>query len=384
MASRPHTRTQTPTSTPGMMVVVVIVVVASLVLAVASPADASAFVQDPTVTGGVDLLTSVSLLDLTYTINVDVPASHQVRVVESDQHQINVKIMMNDMCGDQLLGTHVDAPAHFSNTSWTVEDIPLYRLWNVPAVVIDMEPTVRMSGNRTYAITARDLERALSKHQEFLPHAGVVLLNTGWNKKSHNLRDYLGYDENETNHFPGLSEDGAQWLANYGYRRHPRTGVVGVGIDTPSVDVGDSLVNPARTVLHANNIYSIHNLKNLDKLPSSGFRVTVMPLKIGGGSAAAPARVLATKVNETALTSENRSQHHHHHSSSREEESSEEDNDFGGDTHDGWPYDKLFPYGDVNFVDRDGMVLMASSATVLVHASFLLPLLLTATVAMWI
>lgn len=64
----------------------------------------------------------------------------------------------------------------------------------------------------------------------------------------------------------GLSKGAAEWLANHATRYHQRWGVIGVGIDTLSLDVGQSVRYPAHVALFANNIYGIENLANLDRV----------------------------------------------------------------------------------------------------------------------
>ena len=43
-------------------------------------------------------------------------------------------------------GTHMDAPYHMNKTGWSVEEIPLDRLLNLPLMVVDLTEKV----NETY------------------------------------------------------------------------------------------------------------------------------------------------------------------------------------------------------------------------------------------
>lgn len=51
-------------------------------------------------------------------------------------------------------GTHLDAPVHFNEKGWTVDQIPLNRLVNVPAIVIDVSAKVKL--NRAYSFQKSD------------------------------------------------------------------------------------------------------------------------------------------------------------------------------------------------------------------------------------
>lgn len=51
-------------------------------------------------------------------------------------HQLSLKSDRLEI--DLHSGTHMDAPRHFSQDKWTIEQVPLDRLVNVPARVIDL------------------------------------------------------------------------------------------------------------------------------------------------------------------------------------------------------------------------------------------------------
>ncbi|XP_069969351.1 isatin hydrolase isoform X2 [Penaeus vannamei] len=243
---------------------------------------------------------SSELVELSYTFNLDAPTSPKLtpfshRIVRKGVNKYGLWVEMNDFSASEHSGTHIDAPVHFSERGWTLDSVPIRRLWRVPAVLIDVTHHVQNSGVKNYEIKVRDLEMWEAQYG-ILPDGCIVLFMTGWGSKVRNLREYSGLDRHNKINFPGLSKGAAEWLANHASRYHQRWGVIGVGIDTLSLDVGQSVRYPAHVALFANNIYGIENLANLDRLPPTGFYVTVMPIRIGGGSGA-PARVLA-EVNE--------------------------------------------------------------------------------------
>jgi kynurenine formamidase len=78
-------------------------------------------------------------------------------------------------------------------------------------------------------------------------------------------------------HFPGLSSEAAEWLIS-------NRSIEAIGIDTPSIDYGQSADFGAHVVLYEQNIPGFENLANLDQLPPTGSYVVALPMKIEGGS----------------------------------------------------------------------------------------------------
>jgi hypothetical protein len=85
-------------------------------------------------------------------------------------------------------------------------------------------------------------------------------------------------------HFPGLSAEAASWLM--------QRKVKAVGLDTPSLDFGQSKDFMAHRILLGANIPGFENVAGLEKLPAKGFSVLALPMKIGEGSGA-PLRIVA-------------------------------------------------------------------------------------------
>src|SRR6188474_2581315 len=55
---------------------------------------------------------------------------------------------------DEHFGTHLDAPAHFSKTGWTVDQIPVDRLYR-PGVCIDV--AAKAAADADYRVTVSDV-----------------------------------------------------------------------------------------------------------------------------------------------------------------------------------------------------------------------------------
>ena len=183
-------------------------------------------------------------------------------------------------------GTHIDSPVHFAQGRQTVDQIPLERLV-APAVVIDV--TTRADADPDYQIVVADIEQAEQRDGP-VPANAIVLLRTGFSRRWPDAARYLGTAERGEGavpklHFPGLHPDAAKWLvAN-------RT-VKAVGIDTASIDYGQSALFETHRALYERNIPGLENLANLDRLPATGATIIALPMKIRGGSGA-PLRAIA-------------------------------------------------------------------------------------------
>jgi len=183
-------------------------------------------------------------------------------------------------------GTHMDAGRHFSGNGRTIDDIPLEQFLG-DGIVVDV--SAKCMGNRDYRIGIDDFldwEKANGK----IPEGTIVLLKTGFEKFWPDRVRYMGTDERGKEavaklHFPGLHPDAALWLADS--RR-----IKAVGLDTPSIDYGQSTLFETHVILCGRNIPAIENLVNLEGLPSRGFTVIALPMKTKGGTGA-PVRVIA-------------------------------------------------------------------------------------------
>jgi kynurenine formamidase len=188
-------------------------------------------------------------------------------------------------------GTHLDAPIHFAEKGLTVDQIPLESLIG-PAIKIDVSR--KALANRDYLISIEDLKSWESNTGIDIPKGSIVLLETGYSKFYPDHVKYMGTDQRgpeavELLHFPGLSEEAAIWLTE-------NRSIKAIGIDTPSIDYGQSKLFKAHVVLLSNNIPAFENLTNLDKVPVKDFQIIALPMKIKGGSGA-PLRAVALIPN---------------------------------------------------------------------------------------
>lgn len=185
-------------------------------------------------------------------------------------------------CTPEHGGTHLDAPRHFADGRQTVDEIPLTNLIGA-AVKIDV--SAKASANRDYQISVEDIT-AWEKQNGAIPEASIVLFQTGYGKFWGDRRQYMGTDGTaDQKHFPGLGKEAAQWLI-------ANRKVKAVGIDTASIDFGQSQTFDTHVALMTQNVSAFENVANLDKIPAKGANVIALPMKIKGGSGA-PLRIVA-------------------------------------------------------------------------------------------
>ncbi len=181
-------------------------------------------------------------------------------------------------------GTHLDAPIHFAEGKLAADQIPLSSLMG-PAVVIDVSVNV----DADYLASVEDLTAWEAVHGR-IPDNSIVLLRTGWGDRYNDRTAYLGTaatgpDAVPLLHFPALAPEAAQWLVD-------NRAIKAFGLDTPSVDRGQSTDFRTHVILYGANIPGFENVAHLEQLPATGSFVVALPMKIKGGSGG-PLRIVA-------------------------------------------------------------------------------------------
>jgi len=226
-----------------------------------------------------------AVVDLTHAINGKVPtfdpaesADYKVTVVATIEKD---KYFARKFSLPEHYGTHIDAPAHFARGLWTVDQIPPERLV-APLVVLDI--SAKTKTNADHQLSVEDIADWEQVHGQ-IPPASVVMLNTGWELRWDSAKDFRNADAKGVMHFPGYSIDAAKFLTE-------GRGVLGLGIDTLSIDYGPSPDFSVHQYTMAHSVYHLEDVANLSQLPATGSMVVVAPMKLEGGSGG-PVRILA-------------------------------------------------------------------------------------------
>jgi kynurenine formamidase len=183
-------------------------------------------------------------------------------------------------------GTHLDSPVHFAKGRYTVDELPLQQLMGA-AIVIDV--TAQCAANPDYLVSVADFQNWEKRNGRIRPDT-IVLLRTGFGKFYPDRKKYLGTEERGAEavaklHFPGLDPAAARWITQ-------NRSIKAIGLDTASIDYGQSTLFESHRILFDKNIPAFENVANMDQLPAKGFSVIALPMKIKNGSGG-PLRIIA-------------------------------------------------------------------------------------------
>ena len=175
-------------------------------------------------------------------------------------------------------GTHIDAPFHFSADGKSVDQIEPEQLV-APLAIIDITDKAKDDANAT--VEAEDVEKWISANGD-IPAGAVVALRSGWAKKVQEAP--FRNDEAGNFAFPGFGKSATDLLLE--------KGAAAIGVDTLSLDPGNSPDFAVHFSWLPAGRYGIEGLNNLEELAVTGATIVVGAPKHKGGTGG-PARVLA-------------------------------------------------------------------------------------------
>ncbi len=208
-------------------------------------------------------------VDLTLSISGRLPVfpgSPQVHTIPWQSHDLH-GYGLELVAMSTHTGTHIDAPYHFDPAGATMDKIPISRL-------VRTSMLVRTRKRRGQNITAGQIE-ALERDTQKLGPETTIVFETGWSSR---------LDARYFERSPGLEPGAARLLA--------RRRINMVGIDSPSIDPGDTESYPAHRALARSGTVIVENLCNLARVRTAEFELAVLPLKLARTSGA-PARAVA-------------------------------------------------------------------------------------------
>ncbi len=182
---------------------------------------------------------------------------------------------------DEHIGTHLDTPGHFSLGMKLVDELDPATLI-APLAVVDIKG--KAAGDPNATVEVADLVASERRHGR-IPRGAVVCMNSGWQARLGDGDTYRGGAGFPDLNFPGFSADATDWLIS-------RRDVVGIGVDTLSLDPGNSATFDVHVSFLGSGRYGIENLANLDDIPARGATGFVGPIPWEEGSGS-PCRVLA-------------------------------------------------------------------------------------------
>jgi kynurenine formamidase len=188
-------------------------------------------------------------------------------------------------------GTHLDAPVHFAEGKQTADRVPLENLTGFAVVINVSEKALK---NPDYLVSIKDVTD-WEQANDSIPQGSIVLFRTGYGQYYPDAKKYFGTDEKGAAgiahlHFPGIDAATAEWLVT-------KRKIKALGLDTPSIDYGQSKDFKTHQTLMGKNIPAFENVANLEQLPAKGAYVVALPMKIKNGSGG-PLRIVAWVSNE--------------------------------------------------------------------------------------
>jgi kynurenine formamidase len=179
------------------------------------------------------------------------------------------------------MGTHMDAPVHFSPTGIFVDQIAPANLV-VPAVVLDLRDKVARDPD---AVVTPDDIMAYERRYGRIPANAAVLMSSDWATRFGSQDAYRNPDSSGVMHFPGFGKAAIDMLL-------AERNIAGIGVDTLSLDHGPSADFAVHYTFLSTNRWGLENLANLSDIPPAGATLIVGAPKVAGGSGG-PSRVMA-------------------------------------------------------------------------------------------
>ena len=179
-------------------------------------------------------------------------------------------------------GTHMDVPGHFIPGGRLSPQITVPELI-IPVVVVDIRKKARQDPNAMVEVD--DIKRFERKHGK-IPRGALVAADSGWASKVNDPLAFKGGVAFPNYNFPGWGLEAALYVAE-------KRDVTAIGIDTLSLDPGNSATFPVHVQYLGTDRYGIENLTGLDCIPPSGATayVGLIPWEEGSGG---PCRVVAS------------------------------------------------------------------------------------------
>jgi len=223
-----------------------------------------------------------SVTDLTHELHEDFPSyfGEQQFFRETVAKFEDSGFNLLELRFSEHIGTHMDAPLHFSADGQSVAEIPVSNLV-VPLCVIDIR--AKASEDPDAQVTPDDLKAWIAAHGDIPDNACVAMLS-GWGDHV-NTDKFRNADSDGGMHFPGFHIEATKMLLE-------ETTAAGMAVDTLSLDHGPSADFATHYAWLPENRWGIENAANLDKMPASGATLIVGAPKVRGGTGG-PARIMA-------------------------------------------------------------------------------------------
>lgn len=222
------------------------------------------------------------VIDLTHSLSSDFPTYGGSSGFEAEQLYTKEKNGFNLKQWKLIehVGTHIDAPIHFSDDGLTVDQLPAAQLV-LPLAVIDIRS--RAATDADAQVTPDDIRKWEDKNGA-LPEGCCLAMCSGWDSKVGDDQ-FRNADSEGVMHFPGFHPETAAFLLE-------EREVEGVMVDTLSLDTGSSKDFAFHATWLPSNRWGVECAANLGQLPAVGATVIVGAPKVKDGTGG-PGRIMA-------------------------------------------------------------------------------------------
>jgi kynurenine formamidase len=213
------------------------------------------------------------VVDLTHTLRVDFPTFGGTPAFEMQPVFTLARdgYNLNRFSYAEHVGTHFDAPIHFSANGATVDLIPVESLV-CPLVVLDVREKAAASAD--YQVMPEDIAAHEGRHGR-IPAGACLAMNSGWDARADGP-GFRNLDSGNVMRFPGFRPDVAPMLIE--------RNVAGVAVDTLSLDHGGSKDFAFHTAWLGSGRWGIEGVAALGALPQTGATLVAGAPKIAGGT----------------------------------------------------------------------------------------------------
>jgi kynurenine formamidase len=221
--------------------------------------------------------------DLTHTLSSQTPVYPVFRPMQYVEKFTIAKdgFGCGELTFNEHTGTHMDAPIHFVAGKTSVDRLPVDKFFAPLAVVSIKE---RVDKDPDTAVSVDDILAWERRHGR-LPAGAFVAMYSGWDLRIGDPRTFLNADANNTMHTPGFGGEAAKFLTE-------QRDIVGVGVDTLSLDLGTSTAPVAHLAVLGAGKYGVEVIANLAAVPPAGATIIVGAPKHLGGTGG-PVRLFA-------------------------------------------------------------------------------------------
>jgi len=191
----------------------------------------------------------------------------------------DIQINLNKVSYWEHVGTHMDAPSHFSEGS-SVEKIPAEDLV-LPLAVIDIK--AKAANDSLAQVTLEDVKVWENKYGR-IPERACLAMNSGWAKHI-NTPKFKSLNVDGAHQQPAFHIDAIKFIME-------ERNVVSIAVDTFSFDNLHAPENDVHYAWLGDERWGIEIVNNLDNVPAVGATIVVGQPKVQGGTGG-PNRVIA-------------------------------------------------------------------------------------------